>query len=88
LAKQYEIAKIDEAKEATLIQVLDKAIEPERKSRPKRLLIVLLTGLVTGIVATIIAFAREATEKVRADPARAVRLGLIRRYLTSKWNLS
>jgi tyrosine-protein kinase Etk/Wzc len=84
LAKQFEIAKIDEAKEATLIQVLDKAIEPERKSRPKRSLIVLLTSLVTGIVAIIIAFAREATEKAKADPAQAVRLGLIRRYLVSR----
>ena len=50
LAKQFEIAKIDEAKEATLIQVLDRAIVPERKSKPKRMLIVLLTGMVMGIV--------------------------------------
>ena len=81
LAKQYEIAKIDEAKDATLIQVLDKAIEPERKSKPRRLLIVLLTGLVTGILAVTVAFAREAAQRARDDPAQAVRLGLIRRYL-------
>lgn len=81
LAKQYEIGRIDEAKEATLIQVLDKAVEPERKSKPKRSLIVLLTGLVTAILAVIVAFAREATEKAKADPAQTVRLGLIRRYL-------
>lgn len=84
LAKQYEIAKIDEAKEATLIQVLDKAIEPERKSKPKRWLIVLLTGLVIGILAVLFAFAREATEKAKGDPAQMVRLGLIRRYLVSR----
>src|SRR5206468_2797629 len=35
LAKQYELAKIDEAKDATVVQVLDKAIEPETKTRPK-----------------------------------------------------
>src|SRR5206468_12552942 len=38
LAKQYELAKIDEAKDATIIQVLDKAIEPDRRSKPKRVL--------------------------------------------------
>src|SRR6266568_624454 len=32
LSKQYEIARIDEAKDATLIQVLDAAVPPERKS--------------------------------------------------------
>src|SRR5882762_9841898 len=42
LAKQYELAKIDEAKDATVIQVLDRAIEPDRKARPGRSLIVLL----------------------------------------------
>jgi len=45
LAKQYELAKIDEAKEATIIQVMDKAIEPDRKSKPKRMLIVALSAL-------------------------------------------
>src|SRR5439155_19688150 len=35
LAKQYELAKIDEAKDATVIQIMDKAIEPDRKSKPK-----------------------------------------------------
>jgi tyrosine-protein kinase Etk/Wzc len=84
LAKQYEIARIDEAKDATLIQVLDKAIEPERKSKPKRSLIVLLTALVTGILAIMVAFAREATEKIRGDPIQLVRLGLIRKYLVGR----
>ena len=31
LAKQYEFAKIDEAKDATLIQIMDRAIRPEKK---------------------------------------------------------
>jgi len=45
LAKQYEIAKIDEAKEATLIQVLDEAIPPEKKSSPRRFIILCLSFL-------------------------------------------
>lgn len=41
LAKQYEAARLDEAKDSSVIQVLDSAIEPERKSKPKRSVIVL-----------------------------------------------
>ncbi len=84
LAKQYEIAKIDEAKEATLIQVLDKAIEPERKSRPKRALIVLITGLLAGILATLIAFMKEAVGRAHADSSNLRRFELLRRYLLNK----
>jgi len=42
LSKQYELAKLDEAKDAVVIQVIDRAVPPERKSRPKRSLIVIL----------------------------------------------
>ncbi len=36
LSKQYEAARIDEAKEAPVIQVVDPAVPPERKSSPHR----------------------------------------------------
>lgn len=49
IAKQYELARIDEARDSSLIQVLDVAIPPDRKSGPKRLLIV-LGGMVLGAV--------------------------------------
>lgn len=45
MARQFELAKIDEAKESGTIQVIDKAIEPDRKSKPKRLLFVLGSAL-------------------------------------------
>jgi tyrosine-protein kinase Etk/Wzc len=40
LAKQYEAARIDEAKSAPLIQVVDKALPPDRKSGPHRALLI------------------------------------------------
>jgi tyrosine-protein kinase Etk/Wzc len=40
LAKQYEAARLDEAKTAAVIQVLDQAVEPDRSSSPKRSLII------------------------------------------------
>ncbi len=41
LAKQYEAARIDEAKAAPIIQVVDRAVPPDKKSGPHRLWIVL-----------------------------------------------
>ncbi len=80
LAKQYELAKIDEAKDATIIQVMDKAIEPDRRSRPKRTLVVLLSTFVALIVSVLLAFVLEAA-RARIDPAQAARLDTLRSHL-------
>jgi len=83
LAKQYEIARIDEAKDATLIQVLDRAIEPERKSSPKRLLIVLLTGCAASVLVVLAVFMAQAWKRAQQDPSMSGRLIEFLRYL--KW---
>ena len=41
LTMEYEEAKIEEAKDIPTVQVLDKAKIPERKSRPRRVLLVI-----------------------------------------------
>ena len=84
LAKQYEIAKIDEARDASIVQVLDPAVEPERKSKPTRSLIVVLTALVVGFLAILWAFIKEAGDKARQNPDQAARLNLLRRHLRGK----
>lgn len=61
LAKQYEVARLDEAKDPSIIQVLDPAVEPEQKFKPKRAVLVLLSGvfgLLAGIAAAFISDAR------------------------------
>jgi len=40
LAKQHELARLDEARNAPVIQVLDPAVPPEKKVKPRRALIV------------------------------------------------
>jgi tyrosine-protein kinase Etk/Wzc len=50
LVKQFEAAKIDEAKTAPVIQVVDRAFPPEHKTGPPRILITLGAGLVSLIV--------------------------------------
>ena len=81
LAKQYEIARIDEARDASIVQVLDAAVEPERKSKPTRALIVILTALVAGLLAVIWAFIREAGQRARQSPEQASRLDVLRNYM-------
>jgi uncharacterized protein involved in exopolysaccharide biosynthesis len=81
LARQYELAKIDEAKDSAVVQVMDKAIEPDLRSKPNRVLIVLVSALVAGFVAIFWAFVREAMAKAGSDPQHAARLQAFKRYL-------
>lgn len=81
LARQYEMAKIDEAKDSAVIQVMDKAIEPDRKSKPVRRNIVLLAALAALFAGILWAFVRETTIKVGRDPRQAERLHALKRYL-------
>jgi len=60
LSKQYELAKIDEAKESSTIQVLDTAVPAEKKSKPRKLVIILIGVFVGGILALVLAFMRDA----------------------------
>lgn len=52
LSKEFEIAKLDEAREGSIVQVVDNAVPPDRKSSPHRLLIVLISSFVAFIVAS------------------------------------
>jgi hypothetical protein len=75
LAKQFEIAKIDEARDTSLVQVLDEAVVPERKSRPHRARIVVVSAILALLAAIVWALMREAFERNRgarlSGPRRA-----------------
>ena len=60
LAKQYEVARIDEAKDPAVIQVLDEAVTPERKFKPRRMLMVIACTLIALFAAVVLALFREA----------------------------
>ncbi|NTW82784.1 MAG: lipopolysaccharide biosynthesis protein [Chlorobiaceae bacterium] len=83
LAKQFEMAKLDEAKESSLIQVLDKAIVPEKKSKPKRGLIAVLVVFAAGFGAVLRAFIVEGLSRAKEDDGNAARFAMLRQQL--KW---
>jgi tyrosine-protein kinase Etk/Wzc len=49
LQKQYEAARIDEAKLAPVIQIVDRAVLPDRKSGPPRTLITLVSTVIAAL---------------------------------------
>jgi uncharacterized protein involved in exopolysaccharide biosynthesis len=51
LAKEFEIAKLDEAREGSIVQVVDAAVVPDKKSFPPRLLIVIGVSILSFFVA-------------------------------------
>ena len=81
LAQQYETAKLDEAKDSAIIQVMDKAIEPDRRSKPKRWLIVLLSTLLASLLSVLLTFVLEAMANAKSDPEQSQRLALLKEHL-------
>lgn len=73
-AKQLELAKVDEAREGAVIQVVDLATPPERKAKPKKALIAVLATLASGFVLLLYVFVRNAMRQAQGDPASKARL--------------
>ncbi len=73
-AKQFELAKLDEARDGALIQVVDVAQTPERKSKPKKAMIAVLTTLGTGFALLLFVFARQAWRNGMQDAETAQKL--------------
>ena len=70
LAKQYEAARIDEAKEAPVIQVVDPAVPPERKSGPHRAVLSVLGAMVSAFAGAIfVYFWQSKSAKPSTQPA-------------------
>jgi len=65
LTQQYEMAKIEEAKEDIAFQVIDTAIPPEEKIKPKRKLIVMLAGVVSAFAGIFLVFFLEYLENMK-----------------------
>jgi len=84
LARQFEIAKLDEAKEGSLIQVVDPAIRPDKRSFPKRTLIVLLSTIAGFVIGILAALVQAGWARLKRDPESSSKLALLRLALRSK----
>lgn len=70
LIEQYEMAKITEAEEGSQFEVIDQPRIPERKSKPKRAIMVILAGLSAGVLAVFAAFLMEFLKRRKEQEAK------------------
>jgi len=78
-AKQFELAKVDEAREGNVIQVVDVAQPPERKSKPKKAQIAVLTTLTAGMLLLLLVFVRQALQGAAQTSETAEKMASLRR---------
>jgi uncharacterized protein involved in exopolysaccharide biosynthesis len=80
-AKQYEIARVDESREGAVIQVLDVAIAPDYKSKPKKALMAVLATLAAGFALLLFVFVRQALRNSGQNPESAAKVQAIAQAL-------
>ncbi len=81
LTKQLEAARLGEAKDAVVVQVVDPAVVPEKKSSPRRMLIVMITGTAVFLFSCIGVLVVETFRCKQQDPDARIRLALLRQAL-------
>lgn len=74
LIKQFSEVLEQEKAEPISFQVLEKAAVPDKRSRPRRTLIVVLAGFLGGFLGVFGAFVREFARNARKDPERKAKL--------------
>lgn len=82
LAKELEIAKLDEAREGEIVQVVDAAVPPDKRSSPHRTLIILGSTILSFFVAVVWIKVREGMARSFDLPENRRRLDAIK----SGWN--
>jgi uncharacterized protein involved in exopolysaccharide biosynthesis len=74
LARQYEIARLDEAKDNSMIQVLDAAVPPEKRSKPRVLLATVLATIVSFLLSAVLVVSLQGLQRVNGTQDGAAKL--------------
>ncbi len=82
LLRQYEAAKLDEARDAAVIQVVETATAPDRRSSPQRLMILALSAFIGLFLGCLAAFVLHRFDLEKANPEGAAALLRLKRALT------
>jgi tyrosine-protein kinase Etk/Wzc len=81
LVKQYEAARLEEARESNNVQIAFPAVPPERKAKPKTILWTALAIAVGLFLSTFTAFSLEWYHKSAEQPEQRERLENVKKYL-------
>jgi uncharacterized protein involved in exopolysaccharide biosynthesis len=82
LFSQFQAAKIDEARDAAMIQIIEKAVPPEKKIKPKRSLMVILAMISGFFVSIAVAFFMEYMEGVSGNPEYMGKVAKLKRNMS------
>jgi tyrosine-protein kinase Etk/Wzc len=88
LAKEFEIAKLDEAREGSIIQVVDAAVPPDKKSSPHRLLIVIASIVFAFLAAVFWVWLRKRLNVTFDVPENRRRLLAIQHFWRTKHDIA
>lgn len=77
-AKQYELARVDESREGALIQVVDPAVPPEYKSKPKRASISMAATIVSLLLLSMFILVRHSWRETVKDSDSAEKVARLR----------
>jgi len=81
LLQQYQAAVMAEASEGLVIQVVDPAVPPELKVKPKRKLMLIVAGFLGLFVGIFAAFIKEFIDNSSKNPESAEKMALLKSYL-------
>lgn len=87
LAKELEMAKLDEAREGEIVQVVDQAVVPDRRSSPHRMYIVVGTTILSFFVAVFWVLVRQQLKRSLEHPENLRKLNEIKAYWKKKPDL-
>jgi uncharacterized protein involved in exopolysaccharide biosynthesis len=68
-----------------VIQVLDPALPPERKSKPKKALVAVIATLAAGFALLLFVFVRQALRNAAGDAESAHKLARLRAAWAQAW---
>jgi tyrosine-protein kinase Etk/Wzc len=85
IAKQYEAARLDESRESPVLQVVDRALVPDKKSGPPRLVLMFLSCFLGAFVGAVYVILASFIRRLEDDTASATKLATLKKA-ASLWH--
>jgi tyrosine-protein kinase Etk/Wzc len=82
IARQYEAARLDESRDAPLLQVVDRAVAPDKKSGPPRALLILAGCMLGAFAGAIWIILNNFINTLQQDPSKAAQIETLRRAVS------
>lgn len=88
LIREYESARLDEKRDHPFVVQVDPAQAPELKSKPKKVLIAIVTTFAVFFLLLIFVFVRQALQKAKENPETRDKLAGLNQLFRQQWKSS